>query len=364
MSDATWWYEWNGQPAGPVPESALLDLVRSGRLRPEARVWRAGMAGWEPLGRIPELVSALVPVRPAPAQEAPPPAPAPSSPAAPAGPSGAPPDEPEPAITAASSEAARAADVTPVTAEIAAAPAVEPAAEPVEAGEAPVAGSAAAADAGGEPARGDAPAAPAGSGAAPPSGGQAEPLATTPGGAGGSSTWAAPASGTLPPGMEPTSTGAVIGLGLVTLGIYPMIKFYRAATAYEQLAGRRSRFAVYFWLSVGLALAGGPLHAAGGALGFAANVAAIVFTVLTLFEALSLRAELVRRQGIAPPLTPDSTHKVLFIVGLLTAWFLLGVVLLLIQAVKFFQDHRAIGDALRARGTGASPPPAAAQPTW
>jgi GYF domain 2 len=241
MGDAVWWYERNGQQAGPVTLAELLELSRSGQLRPEARVWRAGMPGWLPARDVPEVAAGL------PAGEA-----------------------------------------------VATAPA------PFQA-----------------------------------------PASTAIGSGGG--------GGGLPRGMEPTSTGAVIGLGLITLGIYPMVKFYQAGMAYEELAGRRSRFALYFWLSIGLALLGGPLHALGGVPGFASHVAALVFTILTLFEALALRAEVVRRYGVSPVLTPDTTHKALFIIGLFTSWLVIGIVLLVVQAVKFFADHRALRDALRAK---------------
>jgi len=236
VSDLVWWYERDGQQAGPVALAALLELARSGQLAPEARVWRAGMAGWQPAREVPEIAAVL-----------------------PAAPTLPPPSE--------------------------------------------------------------------GAGATPPPA----------------------AGGALPSGMEPTSTLAVVGLGVVTLGIYPMVKFYQAGTAYEALSGRRSRFALYFWLSIGLTLLGGPLHALGGVPGFAAHIAAVVFSILTLFEVLAVRAEVVRRYRIQPVLTPDTTHKALFIVGLFTIWLVLGIVLLVVQAVKFFDDHRALGDALRAQ---------------
>jgi hypothetical protein len=238
MSEAMWWYEWNGAPAGPVGDTALLDLVRSGRLGPAARVWRSGMTGWEPVARIPELATAL----------------------------------PAPALP---------------------------------------------------PRQVNGPAA------------------------------------TLPAGMEPVPTGAVIGLGVLTLGIYPIVKFYQAGVAYEALAGRRSHVVLYFWLAVGLGLGGGPLHVLGGVPGFLAHVAAIVLTVLTLFEVLAVRADAVRRCGISPALTSDTTHKALFIVGLFSSWLLIGVVLLVVEAVKFFADHRAIAAALLARG---AIPPGGAEP--
>jgi hypothetical protein len=231
MTDAVWWYEWNGGQAGPVAEAALLEMVRSGRLRRDARVWRAGMPGWQPIGSVAPF-SAAVP------------------------------------------------------------------------------------------------------GTTPP------PLDAT-------------ASATLPAGMEPVPTGAVIGLGILTLGIYPMVKFYQAAMAYEDLAGRRTRFTLYFWIAIGLWLGGAPMHLVAGVPGWFAHVGALALTVLTLFEILAVRAEAVRRCGIAPDLTSDTTHKVLLVVGLLTAGALVGVVLLLVQAVKFFDDHRAIGDALRLRAAGA-----------
>jgi GYF domain 2 len=229
MNDDAWWYESSGAQAGPVAEDVLRELIRSGRLRPEARVWRSGMPTWLPVASVAELAREL-----------------------PAGP----------------------------------------------------------------------------------------PPLLQPG----------PGAG-LPPGLEPVPTGAVIGLGILTLGIYPMVKFYQAALAYEQLAARRSRFTLYFWLSVAFALGGGPLHVFGGVPGVFAHVAAIVFTVLTLVEVLAVRAEALRRCGIAPVLTSETTHKALFIAGLLTSWLFVGVVLLVVQAVKFFGDHRAIGEALAATRT-------------
>jgi hypothetical protein len=60
MSEAAiWYYEWNGRPAGPVVRAALVELVQSGRLRPQARVWRPGMPEWQPLQAVPDVVSAV-----------------------------------------------------------------------------------------------------------------------------------------------------------------------------------------------------------------------------------------------------------------------------------------------------------------
>jgi uncharacterized RDD family membrane protein YckC len=61
MGDVSWYYEEAGKQAGPVTQDALLELARSGRLAPAARVWRAGMAGWAPWTTVPELASQVAP---------------------------------------------------------------------------------------------------------------------------------------------------------------------------------------------------------------------------------------------------------------------------------------------------------------
>ena len=80
----SWWYEQDGQQAGPVTAAAIARLVAEGRLGPEHRVWRDGMGGWAPLGTVAELAPALAgargPARPPPLG-APPPFAAPHVPA-------------------------------------------------------------------------------------------------------------------------------------------------------------------------------------------------------------------------------------------------------------------------------------------
>ncbi|HEX7623403.1 MAG TPA: DUF4339 domain-containing protein, partial [Anaeromyxobacteraceae bacterium] len=172
MGDAGWWYEWEGRQEGPVDEAALLELVRSGRLRAEARVWCSGMAGWEPLRAVP-IVAAALP-------------------------------------TATTHRDPLTPPLTPC--------------------------------------------------------GRPSSLSPT-GGEGG---WP---SAALPEGMEPTSTAAVLGLGFLTLGIYPAVKFYQAGVAYQALTGRASRFTTWFWLSIALGLFGAPLHALGGVPGILCHIA-------------------------------------------------------------------------------------------
>ena len=73
---ATWWYEQDGQQAGPVTAAALHRLVVDGRVTPSHRVWKKGMGGWQPLSAVAELAAiaqAAAPAAPSPPPPAPPP---------------------------------------------------------------------------------------------------------------------------------------------------------------------------------------------------------------------------------------------------------------------------------------------------
>ncbi len=57
MSEVGWYYDGGGQQAGPVGQAELAELIRSGRMAPGTRVWRAGLAGWVAWETVPELAS-------------------------------------------------------------------------------------------------------------------------------------------------------------------------------------------------------------------------------------------------------------------------------------------------------------------
>jgi hypothetical protein len=44
-----WYYDGGGQQSGPVTDSQLDDLLRTGAIQSETLVWRSGMADWQPL---------------------------------------------------------------------------------------------------------------------------------------------------------------------------------------------------------------------------------------------------------------------------------------------------------------------------
>jgi len=47
-----WYYVENGQQTGPVAESDLEGLARSGKIQPDTLVWREGMTNWQPFGEV------------------------------------------------------------------------------------------------------------------------------------------------------------------------------------------------------------------------------------------------------------------------------------------------------------------------
>ena len=47
-----WFYDANGQQAGPVSDSQLADLARTGAVTPQTLVWRHGMAQWQPYAAV------------------------------------------------------------------------------------------------------------------------------------------------------------------------------------------------------------------------------------------------------------------------------------------------------------------------
>jgi hypothetical protein len=258
VTETVWWYERDGQQAGPVPLAALQQLATSGELKPAARVWTAGMATWARADTVPALswpapgvapppLSDTAPVEPPPADPFLPPAPA-TPPAA-----GSPPVQP--------STMARAVE------------------EPEEIG-----------------------------------------------------------------------IASVILLSVVTLGIYGMIKFFQTGRAYERLAGRETRFQLYFWLFAGLLAAAVLLNASTGVLGFPLGLASIVFQFLALGEALRARRDGIQRWGLPVRPTSDQTHYLYLGLGVGLSFILVGLVFVILQAMKWFADWNLIRAAALRRG--------------
>lgn len=50
-----WFYALDGQRLGPVSQETIAHLLKAGAIDRESLVWQQGMAGWTPLGDVPEL---------------------------------------------------------------------------------------------------------------------------------------------------------------------------------------------------------------------------------------------------------------------------------------------------------------------
>lgn len=66
VPQTAWHVSFNGQSAGPFNSAQLQELVRNGQLTPTTHVWKAGMAGWELAGKLPELAPCFASTPPPP----------------------------------------------------------------------------------------------------------------------------------------------------------------------------------------------------------------------------------------------------------------------------------------------------------
>ena len=63
-SPVDWFYSDQGRQVGPVTDSALENLVRSGRITERTLVWRAGMSQWQPLREARPSTQTTLPLAP------------------------------------------------------------------------------------------------------------------------------------------------------------------------------------------------------------------------------------------------------------------------------------------------------------
>jgi hypothetical protein len=206
----------------------------------------------------------------------------------------------------------------------------------------------AAAVAPGPPPLPSAPAPPPLPGAPPPAADRAAPPFRIPSPAAGGA-WGPPAATTAGGAVaepEHIGIGTVILLSIVTLGIFGLVKFFQTACAYERLAGRGTKFALYFWIFVGLDAA--VVLSAFAA--FPLLLASFVFRFLALNEALRARREGIARWSLTVNVAADDTHRLYLGLGLGLSFLAVGFVFLVLQAMKWFEDWNAIRATALARG--------------
>lgn len=64
MDESSWYFEEAGRQAGPVERTVIEEMIRAGRMARRARVWKEGMAGWQPWESVPELAAVAAPSAP------------------------------------------------------------------------------------------------------------------------------------------------------------------------------------------------------------------------------------------------------------------------------------------------------------
>ncbi|MGC3996887.1 MAG: GYF domain-containing protein [Anaeromyxobacter sp.] len=154
--------------------------------------------------------------------------------------------------------------------------------------------------------------------------------------------------------LEPFDVATVILLHIVTLGIYGLVKFFQAGKLYQRLARvPSSNFEALFWSMIACSVLGVLTSLVG--IGFLFFIASFILSILALNELLSLRDRAVATLARPPQLTSGSTHKVLYIVGQITSLILVGVILLIVQGLKFLEDHNNLVAAFRAGGAQQRP---------
>jgi hypothetical protein len=142
--------------------------------------------------------------------------------------------------------------------------------------------------------------------------------------------------------VEEIAIAPTILLSIITLSIYGVVKFFQTGKAYERLVGRETNFTKWFWIWVGTAACSAILGVGGSKIGGLLTIAAVVFQFLTLYEALKARNEGMRRWGLNASVTGDNVHYVLMALGMLLGPVFVGLILLIVQGVKWFQDWNAI----------------------
>jgi hypothetical protein len=144
---------------------------------------------------------------------------------------------------------------------------------------------------------------------------------------------------------EQIGIGSIFGLGLLTLGIFGIVKFYQSARLYEKTVNRASSFATLFWLYIivvpfvtwVLTLVFLPL----GVFGWIADAALGGFV---LREVLELRHEVVVQCGLTVKLKDPALQIALWVASSIP---LVGLITMIVQTTFFFEDHNRIVAALQ-----------------
>jgi len=147
--------------------------------------------------------------------------------------------------------------------------------------------------------------------------------------------------------LTPCNPTKVILLSIITLSIYGVIWFYQTGNSYASalIVKKPTNFSALFWWWFGLGVLGGLTLEIG--IGIALCIASIVFGALALGEFLRLRDQWVAENNFSIPLTSSATHKSLWIIGNILSFIIIGIIILIIQAIMLMKDHNQLAVARR-----------------
>lgn len=142
--------------------------------------------------------------------------------------------------------------------------------------------------------------------------------------------------------------GTVVILSVLTLGIYGLAMFYQCAQSYrERSPGSAPNFPWMFWAYVVTSALG--LLTLSKGVGVLVVVASVVIGAMMLNEVSRARDAVAMRSGAIGLMTSEH-HVILWTLGNVLALVLIGFVLLIIQALRFFHDHNRIVTAVFEEG--------------
>ncbi len=148
---------------------------------------------------------------------------------------------------------------------------------------------------------------------------------------------------------------SVMLLSMLTLSIYGAIWFYETGKSYARMAQQeeRTNFSALFWWYFGTSLLGGLTLSLG--FGVLLLISSFVLGFLVLGEFIRLRDECATQLGVQNALTSAATHRSLWTIGYILSLVLVGIFVLIAQAMLLISDHNTLAklaSANRAQSSG------------
>jgi len=148
--------------------------------------------------------------------------------------------------------------------------------------------------------------------------------------------------------------GVTILLSIVTLTIYALIVFYQIGVGYERVAQRRdSKFQALFWSYVGFYVISSIVTVVTFWGGMLLYIPCMIVGAFLLADVLASRAEASKRIGFTKPQRSTSAHVATWVVGNVLCYVLVGLILLIVQAVWFLEEHNELVEPREQLGAAA-----------